>query len=161
MNNYLKGLQSWLNKWRLEIAANKCSFNIYCKKTPRDIKNGKFSLKIYDELIPNEIHPKYLGLTLDKKLNLNNHVEQIRKKCIRNLNILKCLSYKNWSLADDSQLNVYKCLIRSQMEYAAPLILMSQYNINRLSGVQYQALKIISKEKRHVSNKFCSEICSA
>lgn len=160
MNNYLKGLQSWLNKWRLEIAANKCSFNIYCKKTPRDIKNGKFSLKIYDELIPNEIHPKYLGLTLDKKLNLNNHVEQIRKKCIRNLNILKCLSYKNWSLADDCQLNVYKCLIRSQMEYAAPLILMSQYNINRLSGVQYQALKIISKEKGQVSNEFLHDLFS-
>jgi len=34
MQKYLKGLETWLNKWRLMIALHKCSYNIYRGNVP-------------------------------------------------------------------------------------------------------------------------------
>ena len=70
--------------------------------------------------------------------------------------IAKCLSYKNWSLCTNQQLTVYKCLIRATMEYAP--IITSDYNVNKLSGIQCQALKIISKERGPVSNTYLHDL---
>ena len=41
--------------------------------------------------------------------------------------------------------SIYKCLIRSCMEYALSLILQSSHNVEMLQGIQYQALRIIYK----------------
>ena len=123
---YLDHLEIWLNKWRLCIAAHKCSFNIYKKgQLPKEIKNGSFKLKIFGEEIPLEVHPKYLGIYLDKNCNFNLHVDNIVEKCKKLLNILKSLYFKDWALDTNSQLNIYKTLIRANMEYASPLIIMS------------------------------------
>ena len=71
----------------------------------------------------------------------------IRTRGIEKLNVLRSLSYKNWSLGASQQFTVYKSLIRSCLEYAAPVTIVNQQNIERLSGVQYRALKIIAKER--------------
>lgn len=159
MQRYLNHLENWLAKWRMNIAGKKCSFTIYSKgKIPTNLTNNKFVLKIFNEAIPIDHNPKYLGITLDRKLNFNVHVESIRSKCLKDLNILKCLSYKKWSLDVNQQLVVYKCLIRSKMEYAPQLLRMTEKNINRLHGVQYQALKIIYKEKYDSSSRFLHDL---
>jgi hypothetical protein len=84
MNRYLKSLEVWLNEWRMSIAANKCSFTIYSKITPKMLTNGEFKLEIYGQPIPINHSPRYLGVLIDNKLNLNNHVENFKEKCIRN-----------------------------------------------------------------------------
>ena len=108
--------------------------------------SGEFKLKIFDQEIPIDLNPKYLGATLDRTVNLSKHIETIRTRGIEKLNVLRSLSYKNWSLGASQQLTVYKSLIRSCLEYAAPVTIVNQQNIDRLSGVQYRALKIIAKE---------------
>jgi hypothetical protein len=158
MNRYLKSLEVWLNEWRMSIAANKCSFTIYSKITPKMLTNGEFKLEIYGQPIPINHSPRYLGVLIDNKLNLNNHIENVKEKCLKKLNVLKCLSYKNWSLCTNQQLTVYKCLIRATMEYAPIITLTSEYNVNKLSGIQYQALKIISKERGPVSNTYLHDL---
>ena len=115
MQRYLNQLENWLNKWRMSIAANKCSVTIYSKQIPKELKNGEF------------------------KLVINNK---------------ESLSFKSWSLNYKSKINVYKCLIRSNMEYAAPITITSNHFITRLHGVQYQALKIVLNEKNKCSSKF-------
>ena len=65
MQIYLNHLENQLIKWRMVTAANKCSFNIYSKgKTPKQLTNKEFSLKIFNEDISIEEHPKYLGIYL-------------------------------------------------------------------------------------------------
>ncbi len=44
------------------------------------------------------------------------------------------------------------------MEYAPIITLTSEYNVNKLSGIQYQALKIISKERGPVSNTYLHDL---
>ena len=78
----------------------------------------------------------YLGVLIDNRLNLNNHIKKLSEKCLKKLNVLKCLSYKNWALCTNQQLT------------------------EKLSDIQYQTLKIISKERGQVSNTFLHDFFS-
>jgi len=66
MQRYLKGLEKWLNKWRLKIAPHKCSFNIYRGNVPNLNELPNRSLTIFSEKI--DKNPKYQGVSMDKTL---------------------------------------------------------------------------------------------
>ena len=141
MQRYLNKLEKWLTKWRLNIAANKCSFTIYTKgKVPKELNCNSFNLKIFNENIPINHNPKYLGVTFNRNLNFTKHTEIIREKCLKLVNIIKCLTFKKWSLDNKLMLNVYKTLIRSKIEYAPQILLLNEKNIERLNGIQYKVL---------------------
>ena len=158
MNRYLKQLEIWLNTWRATMATNKCSVTIYSKQIPKELKNGEFKLFLYGQSIPINHEPKYLGVIIDRNLNFNLNTNIIRDKCLKHLNILKCLSYKNWSLSVNEKLTVYKSLIRSCMEYAPIIQITSDYNLQRLCGIQHQALKIIYKQSGPTSTTWLNNI---
>lgn len=82
---------------------------------------------------------------MDRKLTFAKHTNNIKQKCLKLLNILKCLSYKKWALKTSQQIVVYKALIRSCMEYAPPVLLQSRNNISTLQIIQNKALRIILK----------------
>lgn len=154
MQRYLDDLTKWLRKWRMKMAVNKCSFTIYGKgNTPKEIREKKFKLNLQEEEITINHEPTYLGVILDRNLNFNRHIEKIRENGIKALNILKNLSYKKWSLDTNQKINIYKSLIRSKFEYAPQLLTQSK-KINRLQGIQYQALKIIYNKKDYIENEF-------
>jgi len=152
MQRYIEGLEAWLNKWRLSIAPNKCSYTIYCGKVPILFKNSLGTLKIFSENIPVDHNPKYLGVKLDRKLSFAHHKGIVRQKCLKMQNVLKCLAYKNWALDKKQQIVIYKTLIRSCMEYVPTVVLESENNVKLLQGVQYQALRIILKEPLRASS---------
>ena len=93
MQRYIVALQEWLNLWRLTIAAHKCSYTIYLGKLPDLIQDQTLKLTLYGERIPLDHNPKYLGITLDRNLSFGPHVENVRRKCLSLLDILKCLFY--------------------------------------------------------------------
>ncbi len=152
MQRYLNALEEWLTKWKMQIAPQKCSYTIYFGNVPICISSGNKSLQIFSEKIPIDNNPKYLGVTLDRKLNFCKHTKQVKTKCMKLLNILKCLAYKDWTLDPKQQLTVYKTLIRSCMEYAPSLILRTKSNIDNLKAVQYHALRTIFKAPLRTSS---------
>ncbi|RNA43824.1 RNA-directed DNA polymerase from mobile element jockey-like [Brachionus plicatilis] len=155
MQRYLKSIEDWFNKWRKTKAGKKCSFKIYSKgPIPKELSSGEFKLFIFNEAIPVNHNPKYLGINLDRNLNFKYHTELVREKLFKLLNIIKCLTFKKWSLSTERLINVYKVLIRSTMEYVPQLLLVNGENIERLHGVQYKALQILLKESPRCSNLF-------
>ena len=159
MQRYLDHLQIWLNNWRLNISPQKCSYTIYSKgRAPKRFRDNQFQLNINNEQIPINNSPKYLGVTIDRQLNFSDHVELIRTKCLKLSNVIKCLSYKNWSLSDKQQLIIYQSLIRSCLEYAPQLMLLHERNLKRLEGIQYHVLKVIYKEKGQCSSQYLHDL---
>ena len=61
-------------------------------------------------------------------------------------------------MKEENQIRIYKSLVRSSLEYASPVMIMSTNNIERLSGIQYQALKIIYKERLECSSQYLHDI---
>jgi hypothetical protein len=145
LQRYLYSLEKWLVKWRMKVAPHKCSYSSYLGKVPINIADRSLSLIMFNERIPIDNNPRYLGVTLDHKLKFKEHTKNIHQKCTRLLNILRNLTNKKWALDTNQQLTVYKALIRSCMEYAAPLLQSNKDNIKKLNGIQYRALKIIFK----------------
>ena len=98
-------LEIWLNKWRLQIAAKKCSFTVYSKgQIPKKLKENKIKLYLNNEEITIDHKPLYLGIQFDRNLMFKKHIENTYIKTSKMLNVLKCLSYKTWSLKTEQQL---------------------------------------------------------
>ena len=57
---------------------------------------------------------KHLGLSLDKKLNSNIHIDNKINKCNKILSIMKQLSL---SVLRDSLVTIYKTFIRPHLDY--------------------------------------------
>ena len=70
-------------------------------------------VKLYNERIPVEKKPKFLGIIFDRRLTFDKHFELIDLKLIDRLNILKILSYdQNWRLDTTTLIRIYKSLVR-------------------------------------------------
>ena len=77
---------------------------------PIKINNKK--IEIVDKI-------KFLGMNLDPKLNWTNHINSIRKKCDRGINILKAINRTWWGGHPSICLLIYKALIRSMIDYGS------------------------------------------
>ena len=79
------------------------------------------NLKLKDSLIPYEKEVKFLGLTFDSKLTWNSHIEFLKLKVKKSLNILKVISSFNWGADKKSLLRLYDSLCRSKIEYGCQI----------------------------------------
>lgn len=154
---YLNELEPWLFKWRLSMSAEKCSYIVF-SKTQKPIS---VDLQLFGKPIPMDDNPRYLGVKLDRKLTLKQHVEYIQKRAFRRLNIIKYLSNRKWHMNKEVLLSIYKVMVRSVIEYAPSILVsVSNSNIKPLQGIQYAALRAIFKcpigtsstEMHHLAN---------
>jgi hypothetical protein len=146
LQRYLDMLEEWLHKWRLKTATNKCTYNIYteygnCKE--------ELDLTLCGSKINKENNAKYLGIYLDQNLSLTHHIETLKDKCLRKLNFIKVLKSKKWNTKTKTKINVYNSLIRSNIDYAGPLLEnVSEFNKKEIESIQYHSMiHILNKPK--------------
>ena len=69
-------LERWANKWQMTFNVQKCEFiTITLKKNPI-----LYHYTLYDTIVQEVEHTKYLGLTIDSKLSWSEHIRQIASK---------------------------------------------------------------------------------
>jgi hypothetical protein len=128
------------------MAPHKCHYQIInnCKNNPDNL-----NISLYKTPINRSEFCTFLGLTIDEKLNFNEHFRIVKKKCNSRLDVLKVLAHKSWSLGPKTLINIYVSLIRSVIEYPAILApCLSQQNINLLQVIQNNALRICLKKPK-------------
>ncbi|KAK2702211.1 hypothetical protein QYM36_019178, partial [Artemia franciscana] len=85
--------------------------------------------------IPLVNHTRYLGVSIDLKLNFKLHINNILRETSNIINLMKCLAAKNLG-ADRSILNLfYTAAIRSKIEYAAPLMAEMLSSLNEPANI--------------------------
>ena len=85
-----------------------------------------------------------MGIIFDEKLCFDNHVEKIRDKCLKRLNIIKIISHKSWKLTERTKTNIYRALIGSIIDYSFfTESCLSDSVLNRLQTIQNRAIRII------------------
>jgi molybdopterin converting factor small subunit len=87
LNLFLKKLETWLYKWRLDMNAKKCQYMLFGRN--HKLKQKQINLKLFNDYIPKTNYIKFLGITLDPRVNFHKCMEEITKKCDSRLNILK------------------------------------------------------------------------
>jgi exonuclease III len=139
---YLVDLETWLNKWKLSMSANKCNYSIFSNGK----KKYRFDFKLANQAIPYEERPKFLGVIFDARLTFKPQIDEIKNKCLKRLNIIKIISQRQWKLNEKALTTTYFALIRSIIDYSFICCsVLAETNIMLLQRVQNQAIKSIYK----------------
>lgn len=141
LNLFLKKLETWLYKWRLDMNAKKCQYMLFGRN--HKLKQKQLNLKLFNDYIPKTNYIKFLGITLDPRVNFHKCMEEITKKCDSRLNILKILANKAWKLNEETIKAIYFSLVRSIIDYNSIIYpLLSKTNQQKINSIQYKSLRI-------------------
>jgi hypothetical protein len=144
VNLYLRLLETWLSKWRLVMAPQKCNYIIF--STNKKIQQTKLKLKMHGECISYNNSPTFLGLRLDPFLSFKNQINYLSVSCQKRLNCIKILSHKSWKLTQSTLTQIYKSLVRSMVEYSSTVLSsLSKSRYRKLQAIQNTALRSIYK----------------
>ena len=77
-----------------------------------------FNYTLHNQTLKNVQSAKYLGITITDNMDWGQHVSEISSNATKTLGFLR----RNLAFAPRSTKEVaYRCLVRSKLEYAAPI----------------------------------------
>ena len=94
---------------------------------------------------PIEVVPyhKFLGIIFDKKHTFKIHIDKLKKRCMKAMNILKVVSHQKWGADRETKLRLWRALIRSKLDYGSIVYGGAcESDLRRLSVVQNTALRL-------------------
>jgi ribonuclease HI len=86
---------------------------------------------------------EYLGVTFDSGLTWRRHIDRIVSKSRKRVNFMRSIAGKSWGCHTESQLVLFKSIVRPILEYGSFMFLTSAgtYQV-RLRRVQWAALRV-------------------
>lgn len=135
-------LHSYFSKWRLKLNEAKTEAILFTRQR----KLPKRTLTIAGHNIPWSSSVRYLGITMDSKLNWSKHISNLRIKGAQAIGCLSPIFNRNSILSPLTKLRIYSTLIRPCLTYACPVwssTCISNHQI--LQVVQNKCLKISFK----------------
>ena len=141
--NNLHYLYEWCELNKLTINIDKTKSMYFGTTNQTKTLDHTIKIKINNKDLQVVNHYKYLGVTLDRNLNYNLHID----------NLLKTLKYKLFTLAKlrpylstEASLNVYKTTILPYIDYGDIFYqAASNKNLSKIQDRQTKALKICYK----------------
>lgn len=133
----LDNLSDWADLWQLNFNITKCyHLGITNKTVPLS-----YNYLMNDHAISGTISTKYLGITINQKLNWNQHCDYICSKANGTLGLLRRV------LGDcnrDVKSKAYITLVRPKLEYASSVWNPhTKRNINQIEMVQHRAARFV------------------
>ncbi|XP_055925872.1 uncharacterized protein LOC129957542 [Argiope bruennichi] len=142
LQNAVDRVVNWCNNNGHTISPEKSRCIHFCRK--RNIHSDPVIL-IRNMAIPVATEIRFLGVVFDRKLTFLPHILQLRKRCEKNLNILKVLSKTSWGADRTSLLRVYQAIILSRIDYGCMVYGSARPSVlRRLDTVHHSALRICS-----------------
>ena len=108
----------WSNRWRLKLSIVKIEFCVFSLINQILDEAREHRITIEGQTIKYNPTPKILEVTLDEKLKFEAHTEQVERKALRPLDLLRRVKVTE-VMSTKCMLQLYKTFIRSQLEYAA------------------------------------------
>ena len=135
----VSAVTSWLGKWGFKISKEKTSAVVF---TRRKIPEN-FNIEVEGVPVTPQKTAKLLGIIFDRRLTWNDHITATVTKCKKSINIMKRLCGTEWGAHPKQQVQIYKALIRSKLEYGAEVIESATASTKkRLDTIQNTALRI-------------------
>lgn len=129
--------------WRISLNKSKTELIVFSRNTIHNYLQNPFLVDNV-EIAPAE-SVKYLGVKLDRKLDLKYHIQSAVCKANSILSKLHPLLNKKSPLSTKTKVQLYKTIIRPTLTYAAPVIgLASDKTINKLQIMQNKCLRLIT-----------------
>lgn len=144
LNKDIQKIRNYLAKYELEISPAKTKACIFAHTDQtHKISNQNLSIKLGDLDIELVKKVKYLGFSLDYNLSWKTHINEIKEKCSKNINILKTITGIKWGAHPNNLLMAYKGLIRSNLDWGCHLFHNSNKKaLKTLDNIQSEALRL-------------------
>uniref|UniRef100_A0A0B7BRX1 Reverse transcriptase domain-containing protein n=2 Tax=Arion vulgaris TaxID=1028688 RepID=A0A0B7BRX1_9EUPU len=101
LNRTLAIISTYCNLWKLKVNEQKTVYTTF-SRSPKTTQRT-FRLTMNGALLKKEENPTYLGVKLDKQLRMTEHINNIKEKASKRLNMVKRLASTTWG-ADKSTL---------------------------------------------------------
>ncbi|KMQ85159.1 pol-like protein [Lasius niger] len=153
-------LASFLKFRGLDISPHKSALVVFSRKR---IDPFSFCINLCGVSIKSSSHHKFLGITLDYKINRHKFIESLKRKCVKLTNIIRSLRGIWWGASPCLLINIYKSLVRSSMEYGCFILPTNSHKyMYKFEKIQNRALKFcIGLRQSSPSNVVLAETCTS
>ena len=143
LNQSLDILGKFCDEWKLKVNTLKTVYTIF--STSPNVSKEEPSLFIDGNILKKELNPTYLGVKLDTRLTLSEHMKEVKKKADKRLNIVKKLASTSWGADKNTLRQLFIGYVRSSMDYSLILqSICSESSQQTIDKIQNQALRFIS-----------------
>jgi ribonuclease HI/endonuclease/exonuclease/phosphatase family metal-dependent hydrolase len=135
----LDKLQRWTEVTGFKFNTDKTEWMIFVrnKQKPKNI-----TLKLEGKLLKEVQTKKFLGLIFDSKLSWELHIDYIKGKCLKAMNILYIISRGNKEIDCVTLLRIYRAIVRSKLEYGAEIYgTAPKYILEKLDTIHHKGLR--------------------
>lgn len=140
LNDSLNKLSSWLSAQNLSLSKSKSLIVVFTRKR----KVPTVNISVDGERIPVVKEAKFLGRIFDSSMNGNAHINDIVRKCEKNINIMRAVSGVWWGSHPGVLRLMYNALVRSILDFGSiTFCLENKQPLHKLDLLQHKSLRIV------------------
>ena len=137
----------WSKKWGMEFNVSKCNILTVTQKMTKNQVEFKYHMD--GQPLLNTNSTPYLGVTLNEKLNWDEHINKTTAAANRMLGFLRRTMYK---CPQDLKATAYKTIVRPKLEYSASIWdPHQQKHMNKIDMVQRRAARFVTNTPHRCS----------
>lgn len=142
LREHAKMIGDFMNRWKININSDKTQAIYVTRRISKEIP--KKTITLFNKPIKWSMEIKYLGVLLDKRVTMKNHVDYAIRKVNIAIHLLYPLLSRNSKLNVQNKLLLYKMAIRPLLTYASPSFYhhLAQSHKKRLQIAQNKCLKL-------------------
>jgi hypothetical protein len=132
-----KKVAKWARNNQINFKDHKSKIMVITREKPKNKRDFKIFLN--NKKLQQKDTIKYLRITIDRRFNFNEHIENIAGKCIKIIHALSKSAKINWGLRHDVLRTIYAGAILPIISYGAPIwieCLKRKHNVAKLKRVQ-------------------------
>ncbi|GFN85280.1 RNA-directed DNA polymerase from mobile element jockey-like [Plakobranchus ocellatus] len=142
INMDLASLKRFCERWKMQINTGKNVYTTFSLSNP--VQKKALDIRIGNDSLQRDDLPRYLGVSLDPRLCLRRHIEEVANSVRERIRILQKLAGSNWGATSQSLRTIYVSFIRPVLEYANPVLnLASRTSLEKLDRVQNVTLRLV------------------
>lgn len=147
----LDALLAYFHRWHIKINDGKTEAVIFSKR--HLTAAAAHPLRANATPLPWRSHAKFLGVTLDSRLNLNQHISNTQRKARGAMSVLHPLINKRSVLDEPLKLRIATAYVKPILTYAAPAWsgILSDTKLRKLQVIQNKYIRMALGLSRHTN----------
>ena len=151
-NELLKSLSNYMQTNKLHINMTKCCYIIFKPKGSANKDVGHEELRLNNSVIKNVDFTKFLGVTIDKDLNWNQHFIDLKRKLYHALSTLNRIKH---CIPEKLQRDLYFTLFESHLSYCISAWGgVSNSKLDSIHRIQKKVIRILFGDTEAYKDKF-------
>ena len=142
----INAINKWADNNGFKFSSSKTVAVQFTRSRRRDTPP---TLKMGDEILPLEKEVKFLGMIFDSKLTWSSHIDMLKVKVKKSLDIIKVVSNHNWGADRKSLIRLYDSICKSKIDYGCQIYSSAcKTKLRELDVLHNTGLRICSGEFR-------------